>query len=426
MATMVTRLSRNTSISTEEALLFLRAFPELRRNPGWMCQQPSDMTSLQWAIHLRYQDEELDAWLRRGSPTAILFANEYGGNPDLMDLVVKKRFYRQVGNIVARKGWDVDDEPLPTNDDWVKKLKNRNLAITALNVWGEIHPYSPKSFVLKKQVDKPLNTNSILKELVSVTAPSSAPPFAWVPANRPVAIYSHEISNIDGDLVCLQHPNHQCEELLQDSDRIVHNYPMIVKQLSLRLEERLLSATPIPFPTPVFDWRFLDLAPSFAKLPIHPNSIGNYIAQGIDGATAMFWISQGLPNAAQMKLATLIAKNTEGVTVPQVAQIITGAFNKDYEINTILAADTLHPGLAIESFHWFSEGWSCETLLRKFPDLRSGQAVTGTPRRVARSSISFTHQLTGIFNWMDQWAAPDNWDEPLRIEAEVTDDCISL
>ena len=308
MASMVMRLRQNTNVSSKEALLALRVFPELHRDPDWLSQRPRNMTILQWGIHRRHQDPELDAWLRGGSPIAILFSNDCGKTPGLTELVLQKRLYRQIGNIVTRAFPMTDEAALPTAGDWVEQLRLRNLAVAALNAENKIGHLSFNP-LFQAQVNKPLNTREILGEVMAATVIPSPSSSAQTPANAPIEVDGHQITSADGGLICLDEPYHQCGEMLRHADWHRRHYPVIRERLELRLQKRLNAPVPMRLFTPKFDWSFLDLAPSFAGRPVYPGSVGEYIVHGVNGATAEFWISQGLVDAAQIKLANLISES---------------------------------------------------------------------------------------------------------------------
>lgn len=418
MATMVVRLREGSGIPEQIGLHMLHAFPELRRDPDWLSKTPPDMTPVQWAMHLRYQDEELDAWVRRGSGEAVAFATSLDGTQEnLADLVLAKRFYRQVGSIMANSHQHWRRAKLQVSDDnWAEDLREANLRLAAVSV--DTNRYRTKLFDWQ-QISDPVHRRDRLRAAIG---PSEIPPSSWTPAYSPIELDGHRITCVQGELNCSLHKDYWCRSWIQAAEK------QEAAVLTKRLQERLASVIDMEISTPKFNWNSLDLAPSFVGRMIHPEVAVQCIQRGLDGPTTEFWLSQGLTGPSAIQLANFVTDDLEDTTPPQIVQAINGAISNDSDAAVILQADALTPGLAAEAIQWFCAGWSWAELSRKFREqsLASGRAVLGAPEKVAKAVVTFKETQYYAADTIRSWAVPQDWDMDLRPQPEVDTESLAL
>lgn len=369
-------------------------------------------------MHLRHRDEELDAWIRRGSAEAVAFATSLDSTQEnLADLVLTKRFYRQVGSLIAspRQHWSLT-RPEVSDDNWVEDLKDANLRLAAIAV--DTRRYRTQLFSWQ-QISDQIHQRDRLQTAIR---PSEIPPSSWTPACSPIELDGHRVTCVKGELNCSLHNDYWCHSWVQASEK------PLAAALTKRLQERLTSAIDIELSTAKFNWNSLNLAPSFVGRMIHPEFAGECIQRGLDGPTTELWLSQGLTGASAIQLANCVTDDLEDMTPPQIAQAINGAISSNNDATVILQADALTPGLAVEAIRWFCAGWSWPELFKKFREqsLASGQAVLGTPEKKAKAIVAVGKTEYYKEDTIRSWAVPQEWDMDLRPQPEVSADSLDL
>ena len=431
LATMVKRIQRDTEISPEEAVATLRAFPELQRDPDWLSGCPDDMSLGQWAIHKRYQNPDIDLWVRSGDYHAVTFANAHWSRwRGAIDKALQP--FQSVSSETStltksRYVVCLDDQESLTQEQLYQRIVNNNWHSYVGSFVSDTRTkktYHNMSVSGGSEYDWPLTQKyDYTKGLIS----RSGTPVHTM-ADAPVESHGHIIQIDNQQLRCAVHNDYWCKNELSGGGW----NKSIGQELGRRVNERVVTPEPVVFKDILFDWTNIDLADTYVDFAVQPWILDECLALGLDGPSVERWMSLGVSRAKAIALAMTIAREAPDLIEPEITTVVTSIGVSTSGIDRYLAISRHYEGISGVIAKWMLNGATVDEALEilKTDARTSGVPGTSVPRPVPRK-LSISQRLDSLdFDTLMELAVDLDWgtqmDEPSQAAESLADTTLSI
>ncbi len=422
LSTMIRRIQSHTQVTATQAAWLIDHFAEIGKDPDWLQDQPKDMTYLQWAIHLHYEDEAIDKWLRCGSFEALTFA--------LSDTKANKSYQLEVLDVGVRQ---------PITEARVNialyrslcSLRGDPISITSYNLLSAL--CDDKVLANGRWALDKSDATQLIEGARSHIKVGPVAPKDWTPADAPVKSEGHVVICRENRLLCTEHNDSWCDRWLENNEHTV-SY-----ELENRLEQRISAVSRfkrLEIPTPIFNWAHLDLGPSYIGKIISPPMVAGLLTLGINGEQAEEWVGRGLHTPELVAIAVKYHDRHPDTSSALVAQALSQLPTSPAATMTdkfLLQADARTTGVIDDWIDWKIMGWNSDDIEREFQmkSDHAGNPRLGTPIAVpqylARSEpVPRNINSEWLEKAVEDWSVPVGWEGELSVEIDTSEQTLSL